>query len=122
MSVPVVRCAEDIDECVSSPCHNNATCVDLVDAYVCNCSANYTGVWCENLVSLIRFYISVIVCQPRVGGCCHIVAGPICRVSALLHNVSGVLLQSIWCIVAKYLVYCCKVSGVVLQSICNLVG
>ena len=98
MSVPVVRCAEDIDECVSSPCHNNATCVDLVDAYVCNCSANYTGVWCENLVSSIRFYTSVIGCQLRIG-----VLSP-CQC------------QCVWT-TAEYLVYCCKVSVVLLQSV-----
>ena len=37
----------DIDECLSSPCHNNGTCVDLVDGYNCTCMSGYNGILCE---------------------------------------------------------------------------
>ena len=37
----------DIDECLPEPCQNNATCVDLVDAFDCTCLVGYTGTVCE---------------------------------------------------------------------------
>eukprot|EP00794_Sanderia_malayensis_P018950 gene18950-20856_t len=37
----------DIDECLSSPCQNNATCVNKVNKYTCTCPRAYTGVNCE---------------------------------------------------------------------------
>lgn len=36
-------CELNIDECISSPCLHNATCVDLVHGYGCVCSPGYTG-------------------------------------------------------------------------------
>lgn len=58
----------DINECLSNPCHNGATCVDLIGNYRCNCKAGYTGGNCETgsnflieqLIS-IRFADSSIV-------------------------------------------------------------
>lgn len=40
-------CQIDINECLSSPCSNNATCVDLINAYECQCPSGYTGENCE---------------------------------------------------------------------------
>ena len=37
----------EIDECDSKPCQNNATCIDLVNSYRCQCIAGYTGNQCE---------------------------------------------------------------------------
>ena len=37
----------DIDECVSTPCQNNGTCIDGIDGYACFCMAGYTGDACE---------------------------------------------------------------------------
>ncbi len=48
------RCETEINECESSPCENNSTCVDLVGRFECNCTANYTGVRCEFEVSVVR--------------------------------------------------------------------
>ena len=45
------NCSVDIDECLSNPCLNNGTCVDLVNGYNCSCTANYTGIHCEYQVS-----------------------------------------------------------------------
>ena len=37
----------DVDECASSPCQNGGTCVDVVNAYTCNCAPGFTGDNCE---------------------------------------------------------------------------
>ena len=37
----------DINECSSNPCVNGGTCVDQVNAYVCNCTPGYAGVNCQ---------------------------------------------------------------------------
>ena len=37
----------DIDDCDPDPCQNNATCVDQVNGYTCNCLVGYTGNDCE---------------------------------------------------------------------------
>ncbi|XP_055479648.1 aggrecan core protein [Psammomys obesus] len=39
--------AEDIDECLSSPCLNGATCVDAIDTFTCLCLPSYGGDLCE---------------------------------------------------------------------------
>ena len=37
----------DINECISRPCVNNATCEDGVAGYVCHCLPGWEGVHCE---------------------------------------------------------------------------
>lgn len=37
----------DIDECLSNPCRNNGSCVDLVDGYKCLCPNDTNGDNCE---------------------------------------------------------------------------
>jgi len=37
------RCESNIDECLNHKCENGATCVDLVEAYQCQCKPGYTG-------------------------------------------------------------------------------
>ncbi|XP_054307259.1 aggrecan core protein isoform X3 [Pongo pygmaeus] len=39
--------AADIDECLSSPCLNGATCVDAIDSFTCLCLPSYGGDLCE---------------------------------------------------------------------------
>lgn len=36
------------DECVSNPCANNGTCVDLFDGYRCSCAPGFTGLTCQD--------------------------------------------------------------------------
>ena len=41
-------CLSEINECVSSPCQNNGTCVDQIASYQCVCPLQYyEGVHCE---------------------------------------------------------------------------
>lgn len=37
----------DLDECASQPCQGNATCVDLINGYACECSLGFAGRNCE---------------------------------------------------------------------------
>lgn len=46
----------EIEECVSSPCHNGATCTDFIDFYNCTCQAGYDGPHCENGKTCALFY------------------------------------------------------------------
>lgn len=38
----------DIDDCASSPCQHNSTCIELVGGYTCSCGPGLTGVHCEH--------------------------------------------------------------------------
>ena len=37
----------ELDECLSNPCQNKATCVDMFDAFKCYCLAGFEGVFCQ---------------------------------------------------------------------------
>ena len=64
----------DINECLSDPCMNNATCLDLVAGYTCNCPDNTTGLHCQEgerclllfihcfRVLHVAFYVFFITC------------------------------------------------------------
>ncbi|XP_078687088.1 uncharacterized protein LOC144919502 [Branchiostoma floridae x Branchiostoma belcheri] len=41
----------DIDECLSTPCKNNATCSNLENAYSCACVPGFTGTDCDEEVN-----------------------------------------------------------------------
>ena len=46
------HCEVEIDDCESSPCENNSTCVDQVGTYKCICPYNYQGKNCESRFEL----------------------------------------------------------------------
>ena len=46
-----VTCEVEINECESSPCFNNATCVDQLAAFQCECVNGFEGM----IVNLFRF-------------------------------------------------------------------
>jgi hypothetical protein len=35
------RCEVNINDCLSSPCLNNGTCLDQVDGYLCDCLSGF---------------------------------------------------------------------------------
>ena len=42
-----LNCNDDIDECLSSPCQNGATCYNTDGSYNCTCAEGYEGELCE---------------------------------------------------------------------------
>ena len=56
----MVLCEPDVDECSSGACQNNATCVDMVDGYQCQCESAYTGTLCETGTSSPILYLLLI--------------------------------------------------------------
>ena len=39
----IAHCFTDINECLTNPCHVNASCNDTEGAFVCQCDAAYSG-------------------------------------------------------------------------------
>ena len=55
-------CDVDIDECANVTCRNNATCVEGLDWYRCDCVPGYTGEHCETgKEALNSFVIETLV-------------------------------------------------------------
>ena len=44
------QCEINMDDCKSTPCLNNATCVDLIANYTCSCPSGFTGLHCESRI------------------------------------------------------------------------
>ena len=50
----------DINECLSSPCVNDATCIDNINSYTCICADGYTGTHCESGMSNLHLLFMFI--------------------------------------------------------------
>ena len=59
----------EINECVSNPCKNSATCIDQINQYVCQCRPGYTGELCEqgNVIRKANYVLKQI--SPREYSC-----------------------------------------------------
>ncbi len=53
------RCEEDVDECASAPCQNEATCEDRVGAFACRCPPGYGGNVCEVRLNNCEFQVGI---------------------------------------------------------------
>lgn len=42
-----VNCQNETNECLSTPCRNNAECIDLLADFECKCKPGYAGRLCE---------------------------------------------------------------------------
>lgn len=79
-NVNLIIFSADIDECLSNPCQNGATCSDAIDFYNCSCKPGHDGIHCENGKSLLRkrslFYDSVAedirVCRLSINSLTHL--------------------------------------------------
>ena len=45
-----LRCETNVDDCLGNKCANNASCVDLVEAYRCDCLPGFTGEHCQTKI------------------------------------------------------------------------
>ncbi|CAB0005017.1 unnamed protein product, partial [Nesidiocoris tenuis] len=61
------RCENNIDDCENNKCENNATCVDLIQAYQCSCPPgymdDYVGKFCEIAPMVAMLYPQTSPCQ-----------------------------------------------------------
>ncbi|XP_067158181.1 sushi, nidogen and EGF-like domain-containing protein 1 isoform X4 [Apteryx mantelli] len=63
------RCHIDVDECLSHPCQNGATCINNVNSFSCSCPPGFKGASCE---------IEESPCEAKVcqnGGKCQVANG-----------------------------------------------
>ncbi|NWY03551.1 SNED1 protein, partial [Nothoprocta ornata] len=63
------RCHIDVDECLSHPCQNGATCINNVNSFSCSCAPGFKGASCE----IEESPCEIKVCQN--GGKCQVVNG-----------------------------------------------
>ena len=42
-------CEQERNHCETSPCRNNATCLDLQNGFKCLCTSNFTGEKCDGM-------------------------------------------------------------------------
>ncbi|KAL8203032.1 UNVERIFIED_CONTAM: Sushi, von Willebrand factor type A, EGF and pentraxin domain-containing protein 1 [Gekko kuhli] len=63
-------CEEDINECASNPCLNEAVCADGTNAYQCTCAEGFTGTHCETEINecLSNPCLNKATCEDQIGG------------------------------------------------------
>jgi hypothetical protein len=41
--IPFVNIFSDINECLTNPCHTDATCQNIPGSFTCTCNVGYSG-------------------------------------------------------------------------------
>ena len=54
-------CLSDIDECISDPCHSNATCNNTIGSFTCTCVSGYTGDGFECIGKYLSLICDVLI-------------------------------------------------------------
>ena len=62
----------EIDECMYIPCYNDATCVDEIAYFTCDCVAGYTGALCETGNCIVPWSLKSSLCIVNHGHINHI--------------------------------------------------
>ena len=44
------RCEINADDCIGNRCQNNATCIDKIGSYECNCAGGFSGEFCQSKI------------------------------------------------------------------------
>ena len=55
-----VYCQEEVNECSSDPCQNNAECEDLNNGYKCHCPPSYTGELIKKFMYICKYFFKKI--------------------------------------------------------------
>ncbi len=45
------RCETNINDCIANKCENNATCIDQIESYRCECEPGFSGNYCEKKIN-----------------------------------------------------------------------
>ena len=53
---------KDVDECLSSPCQNEALCINGRNQFTCECLPGYQGIICETGTVFIYLFVCLFVC------------------------------------------------------------
>ena len=58
LSIPNRYSISDVDECTTSPCHDNAECTNTAGSFTCSCHDGYSGdgKTCRGIIKLIINY------------------------------------------------------------------
>uniref|UniRef100_A0A8C1M817 Neurogenic locus notch homolog protein 1 n=1 Tax=Cyprinus carpio TaxID=7962 RepID=A0A8C1M817_CYPCA len=76
-----VNCSDEINECLSQPCQNGGTCIDLINTYKCSCPRGTQGVHCEINIDDCTPFTDPITQEPKCfnkGRCVDRVGGYHC--------------------------------------------
>ena len=59
----IISLSLDINECVSQPCGNNASCLDKLNGFQCACLPGFTGQYCHTGKTVARHGGNRYVCR-----------------------------------------------------------
>ena len=52
---------ENTDDCSGNECQNDATCLDALNSYTCQCAEGFEGNYCESMNNIASSFIQTFV-------------------------------------------------------------